>query len=482
MSDIRIGGLMSGMDTQAIIDKLLEAEGRKITKEQDKQVGLQTNVAAWSSVSADMTALTDALYQLRSASTWRTMTAQVSDATKLSASATTSALSATYDIAITQLAQAHSVASDSVSAGSDAILVDVIDDLEAGQAFVIEGQTIEISDTDTLLTLAGKINTAAESMDAGRQVLATIIDHRLVITREDTGADDMVLSNDTGTPLEHLGLIDSGTWKNQLRAGQDASFTVNGATVTRSANTNLTDVITGVTLNLLGATSSDTTLTVGRDTETPKSAIVDFMAAYNAVAEKVENYTAVDLSDPKNPRTGPLQGDLLAQTILRSMRSLATEAKSALTAENAAYTYGDQSGVANSLESIGIWTSGRENRLAIVDEAKLDHMLANYFDETEQVFRGVYDEEAGANTGGVALDLHAYANGVSAPLTGEIARRVNTVQDRIDDTDTTIERMYMRLDEYERTLWAQFGAMEQAIAAMQQELSWLTSQLGGNQA
>jgi flagellar hook-associated protein 2 len=486
MSTMRIGGLMSGMDTQAIVDRLLENEARRVTKVQEQKVKLEDNVAIWSGVSAEMTTLTDALYRLRTLTTWSSMTAESSDATALSAAATSSAQSAAYDIGISQLARAQSVASDSASelelTGIEDKLVDKIDPLEAGQTFEIEGQTITLATSDSLLTLAGKINSAAEEMDDDVRVQATIIDHRLVITRMNTGAAEMAVT-DTDGVLANLGVLEEvegeWEWKHQLREGLNAEFTVNGADVVRASNTNLTDVINGVTLNLQDTTVFDLTLTIGRDTESIKTAINDFIAAYNTVAATIEEHTAVDMTDPKKPVAGPLQGDSLAQNILRNMRRLATQSQAVLTEENAAYSYAGNEGVADSLQALGIWTSGQNNRLSITDETRLDYMLENHYDEVEQIFRGAAPEGGGANVGGVARNFHAYSENVSSPLTGEIAQRVNAIQERIGNTDTTLDRLYRHIDNYEKRLWDQFGAMESAIAKMQQELSWLTGQLGG---
>ncbi len=486
MSTLRIGGLASGMDTQAIIERILEVQARQITKTQERRVELETNVAVWSNVSADVSLLTDSLFRLRSLNTWRQMDALSSQPTALSASASASADEATYSIAIGQLAQAHSVGSERWEPATDA-LIDRVPGLVSGNTYTFriggaEGPLIEIEEGDTLQTLADKINAASETLEeADAKMQATIVDHRLILTRQQTGATELLLEDVEGSPLEALGILNGlGGWQNELITAQDAEFTVNNAAVVRSSNTNVTDVIAGVTLNLLGETAMAATLTVRNNTETPMAAINDFIANYNVVAEKIEAFSDVDLSDPDNPRAGPLQGDPLTWNILQNMRRLATRIQDELTEDNAAFSYGGQTGVANSLSALGIGMSGRTNRIAIQDESRLSYLLANEFDKVEQVFRGVYDEEAGANVGGVARTMYAYSDNVSSPMTGEIARRVNAIQDRIGNTDETIERLLRNLEAYERRLWAQFAAMEQAMARMQQETEWLNQQLGMN--
>ncbi len=108
-----------------------------------------------------------------------------------------------------------------------------------------------------------------------------MIDNRLVLTAAGSGAEnEMTLSGD---PLKTLGIIDSeGLVKNELAAAEDASFVVNGISVTRSSNTGIDDVMVGVTLNLADdAEGSKAKLIVGTDIENIKSTINNFLNRYN---------------------------------------------------------------------------------------------------------------------------------------------------------------------------------------------------------
>ena len=486
-SDIHFGGLVSGVDVQGIVDKMLEIEVERIEKVQTEKAETQADVAAWSDISGSMTTLTDSLDTLRGLDLWGQMTATASDTTKLSATATSSAVPASYDITISQLAQAHSIASDKAStltgipgddADTDLVAAGV---LTAGETFTIEGQVITIASDESLNSLADQINTAADSMADADKLSASIIDNTLVITRQNTGDTDITLSDTTGTPLIDIGVLIQDTItapKNELIESQDAEFTVNGIGVTRSSNTGLSDVITGVTLNLLdeASVSDNVTLTIGNDTAAVKTAIQDLVTSYNAATAKMEAYIDIDLTDPKTPVVGTLQGDSMVTEILFRLRKLVNEQKSVFDSDNAAYTYDGRTGVADSLEDAGVWTAGTDNRLALADEDKLDYMLANYFDEMEQLFRGI--DSGDGYEDGVAEDLYDYSYSMSTSMTGQIAKHLFALNDDVSDLDERMEKMYDDLDRYEMRLWRDFGAMEDAISRMQQELAWLTGQLG----
>ncbi len=286
----------------------------------------------------------------------------------------------------------------------------------------------------------------------------------------------------TDAEIASLMPTDANLIKNELVEAQDAVFTVNGAEVTRSSNTNLTDVISNVTLNLYDTASSSDglKLTVGQDTETPKTAIETFITSYNAAVSKLQSYINVNLTDPDNPDAAQLQGDTMVGTILYSLRRLVGQAKSPyMDATNASYTYNSGTGILDSLDDIGVWTEGKDNAIAITDSTKLDYMLANYFEKVEQMMRGVYSEENGYEHG-VATDLYNYSYNLSTSLTGEIAKHVDVIEDNIGRVDTQIEKMLEDLDDYEQRLWSQFGAMDDAVGAMQSQMNYLSSLVGSD--
>ncbi len=490
MSGIRIGGLVSGLDTQSIVDSVLELEAKKITTVQEKKADLEEDVAAWMGISGDMTTLTDTLGALRGYDTWNKMSVVSSNETVATALASGGAHTATYRLSVSELAHAHTIASErAADLGVTDTNTDLISGgvLSAGDTFTIEGvsftigadehgQTVE--GEETLNTLRKKINEAASTME--HDVYASILDNRLVLERGETGAAELSMSEESGTPLQALGLFsaaDTVNASNVMQTASDAVFTVNGATVTRSSNTNLTDVIEKVTLNLFNTTSgSDTVLNVERDTEAPKNAVLAFVDAYNVAIKHMDDVSFVEVSATGDPRIGELYGDTMIPGMKTRLRRLATDLKNAYMPD-ASYTYKDRTGNLDSLEDIGVWTSGKENALDMVDEDRLDYLLANNFDEVEQMFRGVYIEGEGFRNG-VASDLYEYTYAMSSPMTGDIARRITRLETQTLEADESIEKLLDGLDDTEASLWRDFGVMENAMAKMQSESSWLTSQLG----
>jgi flagellar hook-associated protein 2 len=461
----------------------------------DEQEGLNADVSAWSDISNYMTSLTESLDTLRSYETWNTMAATVSDVSALSATAGTGAIKGTYAISVSDMAQAHIVRSTSFSSatadlssgGGTGAITDGATFQIGGIEFTVGadeyGQTV--SGTESLTTLCNKINYASSSMTdpvTASVVQADSTHYYLVLTRVETG-DTYIDSQDTsGSTLQNLQIrSNAGPGDNYvtvLRNHQDASFDVNGLTITRSSNTGLTDVISGVTLNILSETTGDVTLTVGADTSGIKTAILDFVEKYNALAAKLTDYGKISLNSTNGTvtDTGELYNDSLVAELARNIRSQATSTKNLqalydgykgsssppIQVVNPSYSYNSQTGACDSLDDIGIWTTSQENELEVVDEERLDYLLQNNFDQVKQLFRGVYDPEEGYIEG-IASDFYQYANNASADMDGTIAAHVQTLNDKISDLEEQISQMDEDLQEYEQELWEIFTDMEDAI-------------------
>jgi len=493
MATYHVGGLASGMDIQAIVDSMVKAKSVPLTIYDDEKSAINEKVSAWAEINTALTDITSSLDFLRDYTLWNTMAATSSDESVMTATAGTSAINANYIVEISKLAQAHSVGSNKASdllasATETTNLVGTV--LTAGDKFTIEGQTITIdATTESLSSLMGKINAAASSMGSSVRVIASIMDHRLVITRNNSGSSQIVMSETIGSPLQALKIFSApATYNatNVFRDAQNAEFSVNGADITRSNNTGLTDVISGVTLNLKTdtLTSGAITLDITHDTNQVKTALQDFVDKYNTASELMTAYGTTTLTGDGSAKgatvndSGLLFDDSLLHSIMSNIRKYATGSKSPyLNSTNASYTYNSKTGVCDNLDDIGISTASKENVLAMGDEDKLDYMLENNFDKVQQLFRGVFDADKGY-IHGVATDFYAYMNHVTESMSGEIATHDSTYKSQITRLDTKTKDLTAEIETWTQELWARFGAMEDAIAQMQSDLTSLTSKLG----
>ncbi len=472
------------MDVGGTIQKILEVESQRVTKAQDVITKQNERIGAWLDVKGKLSDLTKASNTLRFLDVWRKMAPTSSVPETATATAASNAVKARYNVEVIQLARAQTVGSSSglTTGGADpqavtssTKLVD-IDGINAGNQFAIAGQSFTITADDTLATLRTKINEAAVNMPASERVNATILDNRLVLQRVQSGADNVILSDISGSPLQQLGILNAvGEPSNVLLSAQNAVFTINGAYIERTSNTGLTDVIDGVTLNLNN--TGTTEINIASDTEAVKDAIRNFVDAYNVAAENNEFFGNLDTTDPSNPVPGPLQGDFMMREIITTLRRQVTQMMSAThTAANSSYSIDGQQGVMNALHHIGVWTTGQSNRLEIVDEGRLDAMLNEFPEQVENLFRGI-QQPNGTRAAGIGQLLYNTSRNYTSDLDGYIDYRVEQIDDEIKLQDARIDRMMRDMEMKEQRLWAQFGAMDEAIGKMNKDLDWLLNSL-----
>ncbi|KAK0330349.1 hypothetical protein LTR94_033191, partial [Friedmanniomyces endolithicus] len=101
---------------------------------------------------------------------------------------------------------------------------------------------------------------------------------------------------------------------------QPAIVTVDGATVTRDTN-ELTDVIEGVSLSISSVSDGPVTLAITADSSTVKTAITDFVNAYNALKQFILDQSAVS-SDGGADEDAVLFADSIMRMLDQTLKSL----------------------------------------------------------------------------------------------------------------------------------------------------------------
>lgn len=443
---MRITGFAEGFDTQAMVSALMGVARTQQQRFDSMAYEQEQKLSAWNSVQSTVGNLRAKVQQVTSLSSWRQMVATSSDESVLTLKAESGAANGSYDIEVSKLAKAHRIAGEAQA--------DTTSALGLSGTFTLGGQQIAVEADASLRDIRDAINLAAGSMADADRVRATIVDTTLVLQRESTGATGIAFSDDDGDVLEALGFLDAGkAIQHELVAPQDLAAKVMGIDIARSSNT-VSDVITGATLTVRSEGTSQ--FTIGRDTGTIRSLINDFIGAYNTTMSALESRSNAP-KEANSGASGLLQGDSLLRSIQSRSRSLLTATDDSGTLEPAF----------SSLRKIGIWTSGKENRLGITDSQAFEDALQNNLDEVEELFR-----DSGA---GVLSKFRDYLDGLTSAVDGTIPRRQATIKQSIANYDKKIAGMERSLAAYEKQLWEQFTTMETAIARLQQQGAYVTS-------
>ena len=215
--------------------------------------------------------------------------------------------------------------------------------------------TVTIDNTNSSLTgIRDAVNAA------GIGITASIINDgagsRLVFGSTSTGASssiEVTVSGDSvGSDTDTDGLSklafdptsSAGSGKNlsQTAAALDANFTIDGLTLSQSSNT-LTDVVDGVTLNLLKVTTGPVSIDVSRNTDAATSAVQQFVGSFNQLAATFKSLSGFDADSQQG---GVLLGDAVLRTIESNVRQIMTGVVDGL----------DAAAVGPSLADIGVTT------------------------------------------------------------------------------------------------------------------------------
>lgn len=287
-----ISGIISGLKTSDIIDQLMQLERTPITRLESKKTVLEKKLSAWQDANTRLLALKTAADKLADKATFDAKLIESSDEDIVKASVSSTAQAGTYYLKVNQLARSHQVKTGGYANTTDAVGTGTLTiTLKDGSPTIIT-----IDDSNNSLTgLRDAINNA----DAG--VKASIINdgsadspYRLVITSETSGTTgEMTISS----------ALSGGTTPtfSTMQVAQDAILTLGegegGITVTKSSN-KITDLIPGVTLNLVTTTDTDETVTINVENNTDgiTEDLRDFVEQYNNLLDYISTNSSYNAS------------------------------------------------------------------------------------------------------------------------------------------------------------------------------------------
>ncbi len=162
-----------------------------------------------------------------------------------------------------------------------------------------------------------------------------------------------------------------------LQEAKDAVIEVGSLTISKSSNT-ISDVIQGVTLNLLQAGSSTDTIEVkvSEDTSGIKEKIDGFISAYNDVIGYLHDQLSFDPVNPESSTPKPLLGDSTAILLNRQLQNFIGST-----------VPGASSGL-NSLATLGISTDRDTSEISL-DDSKFQAALAASLTDVTRLFIGI---------------------------------------------------------------------------------------------
>jgi flagellar hook-associated protein 2 len=461
---IQFGGLASGLDTGAIIDAILAAEGRPIRVLEKRKGDEQQKLSLLGTFEGLVKKLRDQARDLQDGSNFFAHKLSVGTEGIASFTLSGSAEASAHELEVLALASADRYAFAGVT--------DPTADLTPGTlSFTYKGtaHTINVTAGSDLNDLAAAINSAA-----GDDVTASVVNvgtsaspsHQLVIAGDDTG-EDFTITGLT-TTVTQLGTA------TRVSTATNASATIDGLAVERSSNL-FSDVLPGVSFSVTRLTEVGTplTFTVGLDPDGIKKNLQEFVDAYNAVVDFIEKQNEFSIDDGPG---GPLFGDSALDSIRSSLQRALFVPDETVFASNP--NFGSMGSIGLELESDGHLK---------INSNRLDERLNSDLDAFEQFFNRA--DDTGTTTvdeRGVfvrleerlddLLDNQVGLNGQS--IEGLFQARRTAVNRQVKTFDDDIDRLEFRLDQLEESLVQKFAALEQLLGGLQTQQAFLSSGLG----
>lgn len=427
-------GIGSGLNVTSLVSQLMATQQQPLLNLQTQQATYQAEISAYGSLAGTLSTLQTDASNLSSANLYSAYTATASTSGFFTSSANATASAGSYGLAITNLAQANKLASNTHYASTSTTVGSGTVTFQFGTTTAGSPPTFSPSATQGAQTLTidsahnslAGISAAINSANVG--VTASIANdgsgYRLVLTSNNSGAANSLKVSTTGSlsALSYDPTAGSNSMT-QTVAGKDAAFTLDGMAMTSASNT-VTNAIQGVSLTLTQPTTTPLTLTVAANTALIQSAVQSFVTDYNAAQASIKSLTAYNAT---TKTAAILTGDSTVMSVQTQLRAILNTPLS---------TAG---GGLNNLADVGI-TFNKDGTLAL-NTATLGSVLADPSKNIATLFASVGvpsdplvkfgTATAAAKGGNYALNISQMAT--QGTLTGSAAPATTTIASGSND-------------------------------------------------
>ena len=459
-------GLGSGLDIGAIVTALVNADKSAKQTQIDTQTKNNTlKISGVGTLKSTLTTFQSALATLGSKTNpaFAGFTATSGTPGTLTVTSDSTAVSGSYSVVVKGLATGSKVASAAFAGGASSAI-------PSGTLKISQNGTdynVTIPANATLQSTRDAINTAQGSNGISANIVTDASgSSRLVISSSKTGSgSDLTVSGIAGLEIDGTKVMsgtpaagDSGAVGD---VAKDASLTIDGLAVTSKSNT-VSGAISGMTLNLVSASTTPTTVTVDANTKGLQTSIQTFIDAYNTLKSTVDTLSkATPDEDGKLTVQAAFTGDSLP-------RSLIADIRGQLTAVGA-------SGPLSVLSQLGVMTDSLTGNLKL-DTTAFNKAMATpgMTGQVQQLFNGTNDTNGLLARMSKAVDpyLKASADGKTQGLLDQRLTILNNNSKAITSQQQALD---VRVANLTKTLTAKYNAMDLLVGQMKATASNITS-------
>jgi flagellar hook-associated protein 2 len=469
MSTISSLGVGSGLNSEGIISALMAVERKPIDLLGQATAGIKTQLSSIGKMQSLVAAMRDKAGAISSVSLWGQTALSSADPTVVSGSSANGAAAGRYSVTVQSLAASQTSTSGVFASSSDTLSEGSLTiELGSWSGTSFTGKSggspvsVNIGAGETSLTaIRDKINAA------GAGVTASIVNDangaRLSLRSAETGeengfrvtAAETADDGNAATGLSALGYDAAvvGTPMTLNQAAANATAQVNGIDVESTTNT-LAGVADGVTLTLGKVSATPVEVTISDDNEAVKTAITEFVGAFNELANYIKDQTKYN-ADSKTG--GPLQGDRTVIGLQWQLRGVLNQGSTA-------------SSTWSVLSEVGI--SMKADGTLGVTSSTLDDALEN----PEELRKLLATDGADSGSSGFMDRFKDIGNNVLG-AEGSLETLEASLNSRVNRNDDRQEQMETRLERTEARIRAQYEALDTSMAKLNALSSYVTQQL-----
>lgn len=513
-STMRLSGLISGMDTESIIQQLVSAKQTKVDDAKKAQTKLEWKTTAWKDLNTKLKNLQSKyVNNMRFTSAYMKKTTSVSDSTAASVITGENAMNGVQNLKITQLAKTAYMTGGKTSlrtktdADGDDFKLNALTKLSdlsvdnKGTALNLStGTTLNIKSGDTNVELEITADTTISNVltklkEAGLNANFDETQQRFYISAKDSGKGNdfsITASDETGNNvLKSLGLDSASA--NKIDA-QNAKITLNGTEY--ESNTNVFS-INGLTITAMKETAENVVVTTKDDVDGIYDMIKSFLKDYNSIINEMDKLYNADSAKGYEPLTDDEKDAMsdsevekyeqkIKDALLRRDSNLSTvssalkEIMAGSVEVNGKNMYLSDFGI----ETLSYFTAAENEKNAYhingdADDSstsgnadKLKSMISSDPDTVVSFFSGLFK------------NLYTKMSDLSKSVEGYRSYG-NFYDDKkmksdYDDYKTKISELEKKLNDYEDKWYSKFSKMETALAKLQSNSSAVTALLGGS--
>ncbi|WP_054025395.1 flagellar filament capping protein FliD [Bacillus sp. FJAT-28004] len=510
INSIRMGGLVSGLDTETIVKNLMKAESAPLNKLLQKKQTEEWRRDQYREMNALLSDLKNKTFDMKLQGTYQKKVLTSDNDSVVSVKQKGSPSASVYNVEVDKLPEPSKAAS--VKFTTDAILKDGSTAIGEEFSFAIGSEIksiIEVKKDDTINSILAKVNALSSKTGVSASYLKD--DKSITFTTTTSGAESKIeLSGQFGVKLGmSAGIVDDKVIINpadptnenfKTSTGHQLSADAKSATVkinSISYSVNSTSfTFDGVEFNI--KSKGTTQVNLKPDEDAIFKSIKEYVEKYNDILDKINKKISESsykdfkpllaeekesLSDKQieqweeKAKSGLLRQDTLLSNVLSQMRqSLSTNVKG--TGIDPKY---------DSLSEIGITTGTySEKGKLYISDTKLREAISQNGNAIMEMFTRTStstDANVKLNESGFAERLYNQLNVSMGKLTDKAGSSASLADKSIlgkglSRINTDISKWETRLEGIESRYWRKFTAMETAMNKANAQGNWLSQQQG----